>query len=122
MTTAEHLPLVPENDETIDDPGFEEMLHRYGVTMYISGHHQSYYPGRRQNLRLLGTGCLGGGVRPLIGNYAGSGRTIQVIEVDDFGLRAFEAYGGADFRQARSIGPDSRASRATASTRVTSHS
>ena len=96
-----HLPLwgfaAGKDGETIRDPAFEDLLKRHQVTVYASGHHQSYYPGRRGDLWLLGTGCLGGGVRPLRGTLQPSYKTILWLEIDPYGLRRVDAFKGPDF-------------------------
>ena len=55
-------------------------LEHWGATMYVSGHHHAYYPGRRGAVELLHTGALGGGPRPLIGEVAPRGKTVSMLE------------------------------------------
>ncbi|MBC8067208.1 MAG: metallophosphoesterase, partial [Deltaproteobacteria bacterium] len=66
-----HLPLWPfaqgREDEVIGDVALEELLVLHGVDLFVSGHHHAYFPGRRGDLRLAGTACLGAGPRALIG-------------------------------------------------------
>lgn len=65
-----HVPLwassIPKRREIIGDPALEELFNKYRVSAYISGHHHSYFPGARGELRLISMPCLGSGVRRLI--------------------------------------------------------
>lgn len=84
-----HLPLyavavgrnkpgdVMENAEKI-----REMLEKYHVHTYISGHHHAYYPGHRGKLQLLHAGLLGSGARPLIDRETRSPKTLTVVDIN----------------------------------------
>ncbi len=68
-----HLPLYAvaigrdEMGEILADADkLREMLERYHVHTYISGHHHAYYPAHKGNLELLHTSALGAGPRPLL--------------------------------------------------------
>lgn len=93
-----HLPLYPfaqqREQDYVGTPELEAMLSRHGVTMYLSGHHHAYYPGKRGALRLVGTGCLGGGRRKLIGDARLSDSSFLLMELDEFGNVALDAYRG----------------------------
>jgi len=95
-----HLPLYPfargREGDILNDPKLEAMLNRHGVDLFVSGHHQVYYPGRRGELRMLSVGCLGGGVRDLL-NGEPSMRVITMIEIDSHGIRSIEGYTGDNF-------------------------
>jgi len=84
-----HVPLVPfsvgREDEIIGDPALEAMLEQHGVTMFISGHHHVYYPGRRGTLRHVSMACLGAGPRALIGTDTTSPRAMLELEIDESG-------------------------------------
>lgn len=55
-------------------------LERWGATLYVSGHHHAYYPGRRGGVELLHAGALGSGPRSLIGESAPRGKTLSLLE------------------------------------------
>ncbi len=59
-----------------------ELLERYQVHTYISGHHHSYYPGHKGDLQLLHCGILGGGPRPLIDSPLPPRKTLTLVDVD----------------------------------------
>ncbi|MBE9216336.1 metallophosphoesterase [Plectonema cf. radiosum LEGE 06105] len=83
-----HLPLyavavgrnqpgdVIENADEI-----REMLERYNVHTYISGHHHSYYPAHRGKLQLLHMGILGSGPRPLIDAKIPPWKALTVVDI-----------------------------------------
>jgi hypothetical protein len=97
-----HVPLVPfavgREDEVIGDPDLEALLEAHDVTMFISGHHHAYYPGRRGELRHVSTSCVGSGPRSLIGTDTPSPRSILVVELDARGtVASVEALAGAAY-------------------------
>jgi 3',5'-cyclic AMP phosphodiesterase CpdA len=108
-----HMPLLPfaigRQNDYLMDPAFEDELKIAGVSLYLSGHHHAYYPGRRDSLRLVGTSCLGGGARPLIGTLTPSPKTALEITWDSTGIRSIEAWLAPDFarRLERSTLPES---------------
>lgn len=59
-----------------------QLLERYRVHTYISGHHHSYYPGHKGDLQLLHCGILGGGPRPLIDSPLPPRKTLTLVDVD----------------------------------------
>lgn len=84
-----HLPLYAVA-EGRDRPGevmnnadaLRQLLERYDVHTYISGHHHAYYPGHRGNLQLLYTGALGGGPRSLLNSDRPRTKTLTVVDVN----------------------------------------
>jgi hypothetical protein len=84
-----HLPLYAVA-EGRDRPGevmndadaLRQLLERYDVHTYISGHHHAYYPGHRGSLQLLHTGALGGGPRSLIDSDRPRTKTLTVVDVN----------------------------------------
>lgn len=97
-----HVPLYPfaqgREDEVIGDADLEDMLLVHDVTMFVSGHHHAYYPGRRGELGLVSMACLGASPRTLIGDTATSSRSILRIDVEGDGtVQVLDAYGGAAF-------------------------
>lgn len=96
-----HVPLYPfaegRRSEYLGDGTLEELLVRHDVSLFLSGHHHAYYPGRRGPLRLVSMACLGGGARPLIGEREPSARSILVLEITDDGVRELEAFSGPGF-------------------------
>lgn len=81
-----HLPLYPfakrRVHEIIGDAKLEELFNEHGVEAYLSGHHHAYYPGKRDDLRLIGMSCLGGGPRALVGMESRSPRSVALLEID----------------------------------------
>ncbi len=84
-----HLPLYgvavgrDEPGEVMENADqLRNLLERYNVHTYISGHHHAYYPGHRGQLQLLHTGILGSGPRPLIDSRLPPWKVLTVIDVD----------------------------------------
>lgn len=84
-----HLPLYAvavgrdEAGEVLDNADqLREMLERYRVHTYISGHHHAYFPGRRNTLEMLHTGALGSGPRPLLEGSLVPWHTLSVVDVN----------------------------------------
>ncbi len=82
-----HLPLYGVSAEKnksgevlANGDALRELLERYGVHTYISGHHAAYFPGKRGALELLHTG--GVGARQLLGSDAPPRSTVTVMDVD----------------------------------------
>lgn len=59
-----------------------EMLERYQVHTYISGHQHAYYPAHKGELQLLHTGILGSGPRPYVGSNQASQKALTVIDIN----------------------------------------
>lgn len=90
-----HLPLYPfakkrENDAMFDKD-LEKLLNDNNVEYYLSGHHHSYYPGKRGDLKLISQSCLGSGARYLIGDNIRSARSFTVIDLENSGIKALKA-------------------------------
>lgn len=68
------------------------LLEGWGATLFISGHHHAYYPGRRGGLELLHVGALGDGPRPLIGTGMPARKTVSVVDFHADSL-AIKTYG-----------------------------
>jgi 3',5'-cyclic AMP phosphodiesterase CpdA len=97
-----HVPLLPfsvgRETEIIGDPELESLLERHGVTLFVSGHHHAYYPGRRGKIRYVSTACLGAGPRPLIGTDSAAPLSFLLFELDSSGRIAnLDALGGQAF-------------------------
>lgn len=91
-----HLPLYAftqgRESEVIGDDALEQLLVDYDVTMFISGHHHAYYPGRRGALRMVSTACLGSGPRRLIGDELRSERSVLVFYYSQEGILSLDAH------------------------------
>lgn len=84
-----HLPLyavaigrnqpgeVMENSDRL-----RELLERYDVHTYISGHHHAYYPAHKGDLQLLHMGIIGSGPRPLIDSNLPPRKALTILDVD----------------------------------------
>lgn len=96
-----HVPLYPfaegRRADHIGDPSLEALLLEHEVSLFLSGHHHAYFPGRRGTLRLVSTACLGSGARPLLGTRERSDRSILLFEVTEDGVHELDAYGGPSF-------------------------
>lgn len=83
-----HLPLYGVSVGR-DRPGevlanteyLQNLLTRYGVQLYISGHHHAYYPAYQGSLELLNAGVLGQGAKPLISGDFPPTQTVTVIDL-----------------------------------------
>ncbi|MDX9722716.1 MAG: metallophosphoesterase [Myxococcota bacterium] len=98
-----HLPLVSfterKRTDTVRDPELEQMIRDYGVEIFVSGHHHSYYEARVDGIRMLSVGCLGGGPQPLYGQEERSPKTLLVLERAPNGELRTEALVGASFNR-----------------------
>jgi hypothetical protein len=59
-----------------------QMLEKYQVHTYISGHAHAYYPAHKGKLQLLHMGILGSGPRPLIAGDAAPRKALTVIDIN----------------------------------------
>jgi len=83
-----HLPLyaVAKGRETagnyLDDAdSLRNLLEKYNVHTYISGHHHAYYPAHKGKLELLHAGVLGDGPRRLLSGDLAPNRTVTAIDI-----------------------------------------
>jgi hypothetical protein len=94
-----HLPLYAVA-EGRDRPGevlangdsLRTLLEQWGATLFVSGHHHAYYPGRRGALELLHAGALGDGPRPLLGTDRPAPRSLAVLDffADSLAVTGYE--------------------------------
>lgn len=82
-----HLPLyaVAEGRDRAGEvlargDALRRKLEQWGATLFVSGHHHAYYPGRRGSLQLLHSGALGGGPRQLLGTAMPPMKTVSVLD------------------------------------------
>lgn len=98
-----HVPLWPvaqgRETEYSGDQKLEQMLRDADVDLYISGHHQAFYPGSKSGIHYLSMACVGSGPRVLIGETERSGRSIVLFKIDGPELRVV-ALAAPDFDQA----------------------
>jgi 3',5'-cyclic AMP phosphodiesterase CpdA len=96
-----HVPLYPfaegRETEALFDDDLEQLLVDHDVTVFVSGHHHAYFPGRRGPLRLVGTSCLGDSARNLIGTDSASPRSVLRFTIADGALVDLDAYAGDRF-------------------------
>lgn len=107
-----HLPLYAvavgrdEPGEVMDNADrLRELLERYNVHTYISGHHHAYYPGHKGNLQLLHTGILGAGPRPLLNSDRSPQKTLTIVDVS-FNAPELTTYTTYDMQTLEPIDPD----------------
>ncbi|MDT9339247.1 metallophosphoesterase [Trichodesmium erythraeum 21-75] len=84
-----HLPLyavaVGKNkfgDVLTETEKLQNLLEKYNVHLYISGHHHAYFPGYKGNLKLLHTGALGSGPRVLLNSNLPPRNTLTVLDIN----------------------------------------
>ena len=86
-----HVPLWPfaiaRERDYIGDAKLEKMLQKYGVDLYLSGHHHAFYPGHKDGIYYIGQACIGAGPRPLIGTDKVSERSFTLLQIDDDTIR-----------------------------------
>lgn len=96
-----HLPLWPfaekRRDDVIGDPKLHDLLVRYGVDLYLSGHHHAYYPGVADGILMVSQSCLGSGPRVLIGASRPSPKAFSLVEIAADGTIEETAYQSPDF-------------------------
>jgi len=101
-----HLPLYSVAEgrnkagEVLNNPeSLRNLLQKYHVHTYISGHQHAYYPAYKGNLQLLHTGALGSGARKLLNHHQPPRKTITVIDIDfeDHFLTHYSTYDMANF-------------------------
>lgn len=67
--------------ETLDS-SLNEIFERYGVDIYLSGHHHAFYPGLQNSVHYVSQACLGSGARRLIGEVNRSQKLMTLIEIE----------------------------------------
>lgn len=96
-----HLPIRPftqgRENEILDDADLEQTLADRGVSLFLSGHHHGYFPGRHAGLRQVSMACLGAGSRRLVGEDSVSKLAFGWIEIADGAVTSVEAYAAPDF-------------------------
>jgi len=83
-----HLPMYAVSQRR-DRPGeylnqadeLRQLLERYNVHTYISGHHHAYFPGKVGNLNTLHLGALGSGPRSLLSTNNAPFQTLTIMDV-----------------------------------------
>lgn len=80
-----HVPLFPlthgRETEYLGDSELERILREGGADIVLNGHDHAFYPGRRNDLRVVGTGCLGAAPRTLIGDFTKAPRSFVMLEI-----------------------------------------
>jgi 3',5'-cyclic AMP phosphodiesterase CpdA len=98
-----HIPVFAvvekKASEILADTELQEIFRRYGVDLYLSGHHHAYYPGYYDGVRHISQACLGGGPRKLIGDESVSKKSFTEILFKDDGTISVEAYAAPHFIQ-----------------------
>lgn len=82
-----HLPLYGvatgrdrPGEVLADGDALRRRLEEWGATLFVSGHHHAYFPGRRGRLELLHAGALGNGPRELVGSAMPPRKTVSVLD------------------------------------------
>lgn len=83
-----HLPLYPvaegrerRGEFLLNGDSLRRELERLGATMFVSGHHHAFYPGKRGDLTLLYSGALGSGPRRLLGGDLAPRNALALLEL-----------------------------------------
>ncbi len=96
-----HLPVHPfavrRELEILGDRALSQLLSRYSVTAYISGHHHAYYPGAVNGVRHVAMPCLGSGARRLLGESRRSRAALVLVEIEAGELTSLEAFAAPEF-------------------------
>ncbi len=118
-----HIPLYPVGQgvetEVLNDTDLEALLEAHQVTLFVTGHHHAYFPGRRATVRHLAMACLGSGPRALVGDTDTSLKSFVLFTVQGGAVTDLEAWAAPDFTQIvpRSSLPETVGSGDTAYTR-----
>jgi hypothetical protein len=67
----------PDNDR------LRELMTRYNMTAFFTGHHHGYFKGRKEGLNLISLNACGDGPRPLIGTDQPQLQSFLVVDVAD---------------------------------------
>jgi acid phosphatase type 7 len=96
-----HLPIHPvaigRETEVLADGALEALLAAHGVTLFVSGHHHAYYPGRAGGLRQLAMPCAGAGPRRLIETTAPTPQGLAVVDIEKNEIKALETLEAPSF-------------------------
>ena len=90
IIVVSHLPMWPfaqgREKEIINDPALADLLSKYGVDFFVSGHHHVYYPGVDDSSVVhLGVGPLGGNARRIVGRSGREPFSLAVLELCESG-------------------------------------
>ncbi len=98
-----HLPLQPvsigREKDIIQDDRLEALLRSHDQSIYLSGHHHAFYPGRRAGINMVSMGNLGGNLRRLVGTQISTGFSFTILDYNDTGLAQVSRYVGPDFME-----------------------
>ena len=92
-----HVPMFQFNQSSPNESYFDQnlfgMIQKYGVQLYLTGHHHAYYPGFYQGVHFVSQACLGAGAEKLPGMTTPSARSITMIDFfeDHFQVSALRA-------------------------------
>ena len=82
-----HLPLYGiavgrdrRGEVLADGDRLRRQLEEWGATLFISGHHHAWYPGRVGSLELLHSGAIGDGPRQLVGTDIPAQKALALLE------------------------------------------
>lgn len=97
-----HVPIRPftqgRETEILGDNSLENVLTQGSATLFLSGHHHGYYPGRRGALRHVSAPCLGSGSRKLVGSNVVSPRGFILLTAKPDGAVELDAYAEPNFQ------------------------
>lgn len=81
-----HLPMWPlasgREREMLNDPDLLELLHRFDVDVFLSGHHHLFYAGRDAGGMIhLATAALGGNARAFSGSSTRQAHSFTLLDI-----------------------------------------
>lgn len=89
--------------DIITDPELTDLLTRYDVDFFISGHHHVFYPGVDDHgVNHLAVGALGGNVRKFVGQSTRESFSFVVLDISKKGF-SVSAMSAPDFQQEISL-------------------
>jgi 3',5'-cyclic AMP phosphodiesterase CpdA len=95
-----HFPVFPvsqdREEDFIGDSRLTDLMIKYSVSQYLSGHHHAYFPGVWHDIHLTAVGCIGSGQRLLIGESTRSAASFLRFAVQGQEVSSIRAHLGSN--------------------------